>query len=285
LRRAAAEFAVSSRDLACLQAALDLYNPTENWLTRQFASEYAGLFHVVLPGLAAYRLPLLLGGTSNHFRAEALEEIGGWDPFNVTEDADLGIRLSRHGYDTDVLDSSTFEEAPTTFSVWLKQRRRWLKGFLQTWLVHSRNPWRLLRETGLVGCVTIQVMTLGIFLSSLLHPLLLLLAVWQFLPAQLPVSDLGKLLSGTGLAILVVGYVTAILSSRQGLRRVGAMGWTTTLASIPLYWLLMSLAAWLALWDFIVAPFHWHKTRHGLTRFSQTNEPEQPGLISRPSRG
>jgi glycosyltransferase XagB len=272
LRLAAAEFAVAPENLACLQAALDLYNPAENWLTRQFAAEYAALFHVVLPGLGAYRLPFMLGGTSNHFRVASLAAVGGWDPFNVTEDADLGIRLCRHGYRSGVLKSSTFEEAPTQLSVWVKQRRRWLKGFLQTWLVHNRNPARLLRETGLCGFITVQVMTIGMFASALLHPLLLLLALWHFMPGHLPAAVPGMMFTGFGLAILVMGYASAILTSRQGLKHVGARGWTTVLLTIPVYWFLVSYAAWLALWDFIVAPFHWHKTKHGLSRFTQGGE-------------
>jgi glycosyltransferase XagB len=269
LRLAAAEFAAAPDNLACLQAALDLYNPAENWLTRQFAAEYAALFHVILPGLAAYRLPLLLGGTSNHFRVAALKAVGGWDPFNVTEDADLGVRLFRFGYVSGVLRSSTFEEAPTQLKVWVKQRRRWLKGFLQTWLVHNRHPIKLLRETGLQGFLTIQVMTIGIFASALLHPHLLLLALWHFLPGQLPNEMPGLIFAGVGLAILLMGYASAILTSRQGLKRVGVRGWTAVLLTIPIYWLLVSYAAWMALWDFVVAPFHWHKTMHGHSRFTQ----------------
>jgi glycosyltransferase XagB len=281
LRLAASEFARLPHRVACLQAALDLYNPAENWLTRQFAAEYAGLFHVILPALSAYHLPLPLGGTSNHFRVKALRGVGGWDPFNVTEDADLGIRLSRHGYATGTLKSATFEEAPSHLSVWAKQRRRWLKGFLQTWLVHNRNPMRLLRDLGPAGFATAQVMTIGIFASALLHPLLLVLTLWKLQPSQLPTSAAGFLLSGLGVAVLVMGYATAMLTCRQGLKHIGASGWTFTLLTIPVYWLIMSFAAWMALWDFFVAPFHWHKTSHGLSRFTQTSRPARRGFTSR----
>lgn len=281
LRLAAAEFAHLPDHVACLQAALELYNPAENWLTRQFAAEYAGLFHVILPALSAYHLPLPLGGTSNHFRVEALRAVGGWDPFNVTEDADLGIRLSRCGYATGTLESATFEEAPSHLKVWARQRRRWLKGFLQTWLVHNRNPMQLLRDLGPVGFVTAQVMTIGIFASTLLHPLLLALTLWQLQPSQLPTTAAGFLLSGLGVAVLFMGYATAMITCRQGLKHIGASGWTFTLLTIPVYWLIMSFAAWMALWDFLVAPFHWHKTSHGLSRFSETIHPARRGSISR----
>ncbi len=269
LKLAAAQFAASSDDLGCLQAALAFYNPSENWLTRHFAAEYAALFHVVLPTLAAYRLPLPLGGTSNHFKRSALEAVGGWDAFNVTEDADLGFRLARHGYDIGILHSTTLEEANTELGNWMKQRRRWLKGFLLTWLVHNRQPLLLLRETGVTGFCTIQAMTLGIFASALLHPVLLAVALWNFLPAQMQDkagSFVTPMVAGFSLAMLLAGYVSAIGASEKGLRRIGAVGWGQVLMTIPLYWLLISVAAWLALWDFIVAPFHWHKTKHGLSR-------------------
>ena len=255
--------------MACLQARLGFYNPNENWLTRQFTAEYAALFTVVLPTLAAYRLPLLLGGTSNHFKVRAIRHVGGWDPFNVTEDADLGIRLARFGFTSRVLDSTTYEEANTQLWNWMKQRRRWLKGFLQTWLVHNRNPVRLLREIGSAGFVVVQCMTLGIFMSALLHPILTLLALWNFMPGQLFAdtrTNLGGTVPALSLLVLLTGYASAIAASAKGLKHVGLVGWTQVLATIPLYWLLISCAAWMALWDFIVTPFHWHKTRHGLSR-------------------
>ena len=269
---AAAQFAVADDDMACLQAALDFFNPTENWMTRHFTTEYAALFRVVLPTLAAYGLPLPLGGTSNHFRLSALDAVGYWDAFNVTEDADLGIRLARHGYKTGILHSTTLEEANTELGNWMKQRRRWLKGFLQTWLVHNRDPLLLARETGFSGFMAIQAMTLGVFASALLHPLLLALALWNFLPenvARMGETFVGSLVSGFSLALLLAGYISAIATSGKGLKRIGAFGWTSILATIPLYWMLSSVAAWMALWDFIVAPHHWHKTRHGLTRHGQ----------------
>ena len=149
--------------MACLQAKLTFYNPDENWLTRQFSAEYATLFGLILPALAALNLPLPLGGTSNHFRTGILHQIGGWDPYNVTEDADLGLRLARLGYRTGVLDSHTFEEAAAQFMNWLRQRARWIKGFMQTWLVHMRNPLRAAQELGLAGFWTLQAFTAGIF--------------------------------------------------------------------------------------------------------------------------
>lgn len=268
LRRAAAIFASREEELSCLQAVLTYYNPNENWLTRQFTAEYAALFMLLLPHMAGAGLPLPLGGTSNHFRARALIEVGGWDPFNVTEDADLGYRLARLGHGTDTFSSRTYEEANTQLWNWMKQRRRWLKGFLHTWLVLMRHPVGLLRDTGLTGFWVIQSMTLGVFVSALLHPFLLAHALWFFLSGEareqllMPLHGLAIGLNG---AILILGYAAAMLCAARGLRRLGHRRWFATIATMPVYWFLMTPAAWMALWDFLVRPHHWHKTEHGLS--------------------
>ncbi len=134
--------ALGPPNLAAVQARLGLYNACDNFLTRQFTVEYCALFDGLLPALDRLELPIPLGGTSNHFRASALKWLMAWDPFNVTEDADLGIRLARSGYRCAMLGSTTYEEAPAGFMSWLRQRTRWLKGYMQTWLVHMRDPAR-----------------------------------------------------------------------------------------------------------------------------------------------
>lgn len=276
LHRAAERFAASSPQLACLQAQLTYYNPRENWLTRQFTAEYAALFGVLLPALANHGLPLLLGGTSNHFRADILRKLGAWDPFNVTEDADLGLRLARQGYETAVFGSLTYEEANTRLGNWLRQRARWLKGFFATWLVHMRDPLRLMRELGPAGFWTMQAMTLGVFASALLHPLCMALTLILYVMHPVPPVGAGLgiiLLAGLNLFILLAGYGLAIALARRGLHRRGLFGWLGTLVTMPAYWLLMSAAAWLALWQFMRAPFHWNKTEHGLSRFQQPVRP------------
>jgi hypothetical protein len=136
LRLALESFVAHDEKLACVQARLTIDNTADSWLTRVFTAEYAGLFDVFLPGLAAWRLPLPLGGSSNHFRTSVLREIGAWDPYNVTEDADLGMRLARFGYRTAVISSTTYEEAPALFGPWLRQRTRWFKG----WMALSSKP-------------------------------------------------------------------------------------------------------------------------------------------------
>lgn len=268
LRMAARRFAAAPRELACLQAQLTFYNPKESWLTRQFTAEYATLFGEVLPVLAEHNLPLPLGGTSNHFRVEVLRSVGAWDPYNVTEDADLGLRLARFGYDTGVLDSLTHEEANTRLGNWMRQRARWLKGFLVTWLVHMREPLLFMREVGPAGFWAAQALTIGVFASVLLHPLCMgaTVALWIAYPV-LPkgTGPAFVLLSGLNLAVLLSGYGASIMLTRRALLRRGITGWHGTLASMPVYWVLMSVAAWLALWQFATRPFHWNKTEHGLS--------------------
>ncbi len=266
LRAAAAALQGGSRNLVCVQASLAFYNPTRNWLTRQFALEYASLFDITLPALASYRLPLPLGGTSNHFRTTTLREVGGWDPHNVTEDADLGIRLDRLGYTVDVLKSTTHEEATATFGNWLRQRSRWLKGWMQTWLVHMRSPGQTLREMGLAGFIVFQVLMGGIVISALVHPFFLAAVVYGISTGALwPVGG------GTGAqflfalqsVVLLMGYLVMMLVAAHACKARGLDGFGRSIASMPFYWLLISVAAWYAIWQLLSAPFYWEKTKHG----------------------
>jgi glycosyltransferase XagB len=224
---------------------------------------------VLLPALANHRLPLLLGGTSNHFRIDILRNIGAWDPYNVTEDADLGIRLARHGYETATFDSQTFEEANPHLLNWLKQRARWLKGFLVTWLVHTREPRRLFAEVGPAGFWATQALTFGVFASTLLHPLCMIITLALFIHQPVLPKDSSIwliALAGLNFFILIAGYAVAIVIGMRALRLRGIRRWFVPLATMPFYWLLMSVAAWYALWQFAVAPFHWNKTEHGISK-------------------
>ena len=270
LRMAAAAFAKLPPEVACLQAELTFYNPNESWLTRQFTLEYATLFKLVLPMLAVNRLPMPLGGTSNHFRSEVLRQVGGWDPYNVTEDADIGVRLARFGFFAKSFASCTYEEANTELRNWLHQRARWMKGFLQTWLVHMRNPVVLLREVGPMGFLVVQAMLIGVVLSATFYPLFIGLTVLNLWNAYFHISEpslIEVLMQGSYLGFYIIGSGIMMASGAISLGRKNYFGWWGTLASMPIYWLLASIAGWLALWQFIRAPFEWNKTRHGLSRF------------------
>ena len=259
LRKAAAAFRASPSDTACLQARLNFYNADENWLTRLFALDYALWFDVLLPGLDRLGVPMPLGGTSNHFRTAVLRQLGGWDPFNVTEDADLGIRIAHLGKRVAMLDSTTFEEAPVHFRVWLKQRSRWLKGYMQTWLVHTRRPLSLIHRAGLGGFLAFHLFVGGAVLSALAAPLLWALFAWSlFGPAHSGLSLSASSLIG-GNALLTVLAMAGPL--RRGWRDLAPYGLTATL-----YWALISLAALRGLGQLITNPFYWEKTAHGLSR-------------------
>ena len=173
LRMAVHAFRSAGNELACVQARLHMDTNT-SWHARYFTAEYAGHFDFFLPRLAAFGLPLPLGGSSNHFLTKTLRDVGGWDPYNVTEDADLGMRLARFGYRCGVIDSTTYEEAPANIRRWLAQRSRWFKGWMQTWLVHMRHPLQLFQDLGFGGFVTFQAIVGGNALVALAHPAFLI---------------------------------------------------------------------------------------------------------------
>lgn len=270
LRRALALFRDSDKRLGCVQASLTIDNTADNLLTRMFTANYAGQFDAFLPGLAAISLPFPLGGSSNHFRTAVLRKAGGWDPYNVTEDADLGIRLYRLGYRSAALASTTYEEAPAQFAAWLKQRTRWYKGWIQTWLVHMRQPNRLLRELGAGGAIGFQILLAANVLAALIHPLFMTgLGYTLFaLPTEWANAVLDNAIP-IFVAGLLSGYTSTILLDIIGLRRRGLLKQAWVLLLTPLHWLLLSLAAWRALFQLISDPQRWEKTEHGLARTSR----------------
>ncbi len=274
LRRALRAFRADGDDLACVQSRLCIDNSADCWLARMFTAEYAGQFDVFLPGLAALHLPLPLGGSSNHFYTAVLREAGGWDPYNVTEDADLGMRLARFGYRSSVIDSTTYEEAPGQLGPWLRQRTRWFKGWMQTWLVHMREPARLLRDLGLPGFLTFQLIVGGNALAALVHPPFMAALVYSVAsgaPLWRGDSAAVAILATVYGVLVVVGYLTSAFLGWLGLLRRGLLSTAWILLLTPLHWLLLSLAAWRALYQLVFAPYAWEKTEHGLAKTSRLN--------------
>ena len=271
LRRALEAFLSHDERLACVQAQLTIDNTRDSWLTRMFTAEYAGLFDVLLPGLARLRLPLPLGGSSNHFRTAVLRVIGGWDAHNLTEDADLGMRLARCGYVSAVIASTTYEEAPARFFAWLKQRRRWFQGWMQTWIVHMRAPFRLMRELGLSGFITLQLVVGGTVLAALVHPVFLAALALDLATAapRFGENHAEIMLSSLYWSTLIGGYTTSAALGVVGLARRRLMSTAWVLLLVPVHWLLLSLAAWQALWKLVRDPYRWDKTEHGLARTSR----------------
>jgi cellulose synthase/poly-beta-1,6-N-acetylglucosamine synthase-like glycosyltransferase len=267
LRKVVATFRRSPANTACLQCRLNYYNAGENWLTRMFTLDYTLWFDQVLPGLERLGMPIPLGGTSNHFRTDVLRELRAWDPFNVTEDADLGIRIGQKGYRVGVVDSTTFEEASCRTGQWVRQRSRWMKGYMQTLLVHTRRPLHLLRTAGLTGFFGFIFFIGGTVIAGLLNPVFwLFYLIWlvasaanfdPLFPQFLLFLCLFNLLAGNGAFtwLLMLGPI----------RR----GWLDLIPfcfTLPAYWVLISVAAWRGLWQLIRDPFFWEKTPHGLSR-------------------
>jgi glycosyltransferase XagB len=265
LRDAIAAFTASPTPLACVQAQLNLYNPNAGWFARQFTIEYSALFDAILPMLAAYRLPIPLGGTSNHFPRAVLDHLGGWDPYNVTEDADLGIRLARLGWHTSVIPSTTWEEAPTSWYIWYPQRTRWLKGWMQTYLVHTRAPVRLSRDLGWRQSLGLHTYVAGLILSSLAHPLMYVVLIvqgWQNGGFTQPTDHIHAIIWWGAWASLLLGYFSSIIIAIVAVRRRHP-GLVRSTIWMPVYWLLISACAYRAVWQLIRNPFLWEKTPHG----------------------
>ncbi|MGH1414343.1 MAG: glycosyltransferase [Pelagimonas sp.] len=264
-------FANAPDDVGCLQGILDFYNPRANWLSRCFAVEYASWFRVLLPGLSRLKFAVPLGGTTVFLRRHVLEQVCGWDAHNVTEDADLGIRLARHGFRTELIQTVTREEANNRFWPWIKQRSRWLKGYGITWWVHTRNPIKLWKDLGFWKFTGVQLIFLTTLVQFTLAPVL-----WSFwlilfgLPHPLNGvldGNQAKILTGTflmaeGITILI-GFAAI---SRSPHRRL--IPWVPTLFA---YFPLGTFAAYKGIWETITQPFYWDKTEHG------HSAPDEPG--------
>jgi len=221
-------------DVACVQGVLDFYNAHRNWLSRCFTIEYAIWFRVLLKGMQRLRLPIPLGGTTVYFRRDVLEKVGAWDAHNVTEDADLGMRLARFGYRTEVMQSVTMEEANGEALSWIKQRSRWIKGYMVTWATHMQNPRSLLQDLGLAGFLTFQLLLLGGVTSYLSIPILWGLWIGVF---------------GVDLRLQLGGTETL---------------WQMAFWSMIFGQIIMgAIAGFKAFYEVFFSPYYWDKTKHG----------------------
>lgn len=269
LREALAAFDAEPVSVGCVQGRLAIDNARASWLTCQFAIEYLALFDGLLPAFERLGLPVPLGGTSNHFRTKVLRDLGGWDAFNVTEDADLGMRLARAGQGCRMIGARTFEEAPYRFKGWLRQRTRWLKGWMQTYSVHMRSPGRLLRELGLWGFFGFHAILGGLILSALVHPIFYLGLLAQMIlgwtETVAKMSLFGVSFQHVAMLNLCAGYGSAMVLALLCVVRRRQWHLVPHVLLMPGYWLLISIAAYRAVYQLIRDPFHWEKTEHGVT--------------------
>ena len=270
LKKAVLAFRNGDPKLACVQGRLNYFNRSENWLTRMFTLEYSQWFDFLLPGLDWLKVPIPLGGTSNHFRLAALRQVGAWDPYNVTEDADLGIRLAQEGYTVGVINSTTYEEANGVLPSWIKQRSRWIKGYMQTWLVHMRHPIHLWRSIGTKGFFAFHFFIGAPPFTMLLAPILwaITLLVWTtnafdvgwLFPEPFGTMAVFNLVIGN-LFLAYFGVIAALKRKYYDLVPVGIL--------LPVYWVLHSIAAYKAFWQLLYNPHYWEKTEHGTSIVTQ----------------
>jgi hypothetical protein len=275
LKKAVAAFKNSPDNYICFQAALNYFNKNENFLTKMFTLEYSSWFDCLLPGLFRAGFPIPLGGTSNHFDVQKLKQIGAWDPFNVTEDADLGIRASVRGYKVGVIDSTTYEEANSQLNNWIRQRSRWVKGYLQTFLVHSRHPLKAIKAMGFSGWVSYTLLIGGTPATFLLSPIMWILCICSYflnisgyinVPAALLYLETFNLFAGN-ILVIFIAMMGVFPRKNYNLLPYAVLS--------PIYWMLQSVAAYKGLWQLVTKPFYWEKTTHGITK----KKPNSQALI------
>ncbi|MGV9669405.1 glycosyltransferase [Gordonia sp. NPDC003504] len=276
LRRAAWVFQnIDDDSVVCVQGKLSFHNATDNILTRWFTADYGIWFGFLLPGMMVSRAPIPLGGTSNHFKRDELDTIGAWDPFNVTEDADLGVRISDSGFRTAVLDSVTLEEANVDAINWVRQRSRWYKGYMQTWLVHMRRPRQLWRILGPIAWLRFTLLIAGTPLIACMNMVFwLILVMW--IAGQPPV--IGELFWGPiyylSLISLIFGNGAALYMNLMAIREEGRSELLISALLVPAYWFLMSVAAIKGMWQILFNPSYWEKTFHGLSTGTSKSDSE-----------
>ncbi|WP_370628851.1 glycosyltransferase family 2 protein [Celeribacter sp. PS-C1] len=279
IHKVAAHFAQADPQVACVQGILDFYNARTNWLSRCFTVEYATWFRVILPGYEKMGLTVPLGGTTLFFRRDAIEELGGWDAHNVTEDADLGIRLARHGYRTELLHTVTEEEANCRLWPWIKQRSRWLKGYAMTYAMHMQKPGKLWRDLGPWRFFGVQALFLGALSQFVLAPFLW--SFWMF-PLGLPhpmrgvlPHDLLVVLGAVFLFSEVITIATSMVATSTS-KHKWLWLWVPTL---HFYYPLATLAALKGLWEVVSKPYYWDKTAHGIDDHGFHEDQMEPPLV------
>ncbi|MEM8634224.1 MAG: glycosyltransferase [Pseudomonadota bacterium] len=253
-----------AENVACIQAPLRAHNGVCSWVSGHWGLEYDVHFGLVVPALARSGLPIALGGTSNHFRVDVLKAVGGWDAWNVTEDADLGIRFARLGWKIGSISLPTLEEAPESLAVWTAQRSRWIKGYMQTWGVLMTRPLSVIPELGVREYIAIQLLLGGAILSACFHGPLI---IWFLAGFAIPESAI----SGVSLSVIGLGYIVSAMSAFLAPGR-GANRWLLVL-TLPIYWPLLSIAALRAVIELFKSPYSWAKTPHGLTANTSSLDP------------
>lgn len=268
LKKAILAFRKAGSQTVCIQAKLNFYNPKQNLLTRVFTAEYSLWFDLILPGLQSINAPIPLGGTSNHFRTDDIKALSGWDAFNVTEDCDLGMRVVKRGRRTAIVDSTTYEEANSDIKNWYHQRSRWVKGYIQTYLVHMRTPKTFARMSSNAHLIGFQLIVGGKVVSMFINPLMWVITISYFVfRAQIGTtieSFFPDPILYIGMVSFVFGNFLYLYYYMIGCAKRGLYDIIKYAFFVPFYWLGMSMAAWQAVYEIVVKPHYWAKTVHGL---------------------
>lgn len=268
LKKSVMAFKKGGNDYICFQAALNYFNKDENFLTKMFTLEYSHWFDYLLPGIFNLKLPIPLGGTSNHFDAEKLRDIGAWDPFNTTEDADLGIRGSGKGYKVGIINSTTYEEANAKVKNWIRQRSRWIKGYMQTFLVHSRNLKRLYKTVGFRGILSFLFLIGGTPIIFLINPIMwFMFLIWLITKTKIYEPIFIPIIMNISLFNLLIGNFIGIYLNMIAVFKRGYYKLMPYTFLNPVYWMLHSIASYKALYELFTKPFYWQKTQHGITKY------------------
>lgn len=263
LLKAIKMFRTSPDNVVCLQSKLNYYNRTDNILSRLFSIEYAVWFDYFLKGLEQTNIPIPLGGTSNHFKLKVLRKIKGWDPYNVAEDADIGYRLAKAGYKTKVLDSMTMEESPVKLKTWLHQRARWIKGHVQTYIVHLRTIAELKKHYGTKGVLGFHLFLFLPVISYFLQMVLASIMVFPQISSLYPYISLMSMINYIIWIIFSIGLATFVVIKNR---------WKKMFLSVilyPMYYLLHSVAFFMAVYQLFFKPHYWNKTPRKLEELEE----------------
>jgi cellulose synthase/poly-beta-1,6-N-acetylglucosamine synthase-like glycosyltransferase len=269
LKKVVSLFGKLPSEYICVQSALNYFNRNENFLTRMFTLEYSYWFDYMLPGLDTLDIPIPLGGTSNHFKLQELVDLGAWDPFNVTEDADLGVRAYAKGHKIAIINSTTYEEANNEPFNWIRQRSRWIKGYMQTYLVHMRDPAKLIKKIGWKGFMGFNFFIGATPVIFLVYPLLLTFFICYIV---FDLSSIRTLFPDWVLFMsifnLMVGNILMIYVNMMAVFKRRYYELILFAIANPIYWLMHSISAYKGLYQLVTNPFYWEKTNHGLSKIN-----------------
>ncbi len=293
LKKVILAFEKADPTITCIQAKLNFYNPYQNLLTRIFTAEYSLWFDLILTGLQSINAVIPLGGTSNHFRTKSLQQLKGWDSFNVTEDCDLGLRLVKHGYRTAIVNSTTYEEANSKLGNWFSQRGRWIKGYMQTYLVHVRNPSQFIQQAAIYNFLAFQLVIGGKIFSLFINPLMWIITICYFLFRSTTGAFIESFFPAPifymGIVCLIFGNFLYMYYYMVGCAKRGYFPLIKYGFVVPFYWLFMSISGWYALYKIFTNPHYWAKTHHGLhlekSDVKKTKEKVIPYPSHMPSQG